>query len=140
MKIYVAGKITGEERSAVEKKFQAAKELLVNKGHSVFIPTVLPDYKDVSHEDYLYICYSMIDVCDAVYMLDNWQNSKGARMELQHAADFDKQIIYQDEKTREHNYPNYAWTNYHKETSIRSLIDDVFQRLDENRKKQHELL
>ena len=53
------------------------------------------------HEDYMHICYAMIDVCDAVYMQKDWQQSKGARMELQYAKDWKKQIIYEDETTRE---------------------------------------
>lgn len=33
--------------------------------------------------------------------LANWQNSEGARMELQYAKDKKKLIIYEDESTRE---------------------------------------
>ena len=105
MKIYVAGKITGLERSEVEMKFSKAKVKLIKDGHSVFIPTVLPVYEDVPHEDYLHICYSMIDVCDAVYILDNWQNSIGARKELQYASDWGKEIIYEDARTKEKAFP-----------------------------------
>lgn len=47
----------------------------------------------------------MIDVCDAVYMLSDWQQSKGARQELQYAADTRKEIAYQDESTKEENFP-----------------------------------
>jgi hypothetical protein len=43
----------------------------------------------------------MIDICDAVYMLSDWQKSKGARMELQYAEDWGKAILYEDESTRE---------------------------------------
>ena len=105
MKIYVAGKITGLDRSEAEKKFLKAKVKLVKAGHSVFIPTVLPVYEDVTHENYLHICYSIIDVCDAVYILDNWQNSIGARKELQYASDWGKEIIYEDSDTIEESFP-----------------------------------
>lgn len=53
------------------------------------------------HEDYMHICYAMIDVCAAVYMQKDWQQSKGTRMELQYAKDKKKLIIYEDESTRE---------------------------------------
>lgn len=105
MKIYVAGKITGLDRSEVEMKFAKAKIKLIKDGHSVFIPTVLPVYEDIPHEDYLHICYSMIDVCDAVFLLDNWQKSIGARKELQYASDWGKQIIYEDVSTKEKAFP-----------------------------------
>ena len=105
MKIYVAGKITGLSRREVEGKFLATAETLRKEEHDVFLPSVLPLYESVPHEDYMHICYAMIDICDAVYMLSDWQQSKGARMELQYAADWHKEILYQDESTREPNYP-----------------------------------
>lgn len=105
MKIYTAGKISGLNREDVIKKFEAAQKCLVANGHQVFIPSVLPAYDEVSHEDYLHICYAMIDICDAVYMLSDWQQSKGARMELQYAADHRKEILYEDPGTKEADFP-----------------------------------
>lgn len=107
MKIYIAGKITGLEREDVLQKFEKVSGDLIKQGHETFLPCVLPVYDDVPHEDYLHICYAIIDVCDAVYMLSDWQQSKGARMELQYAADWQKEIIYQDIKTIEENFPNF---------------------------------
>ena len=105
MKIYIAGKISGLNREEITKKFEAAQKSLLAKGHQVFIPSVLPAYEEVSHEDYMHICYAMIDVCDAVYMLSDWQQSIGARMELQYAADHRKEILYEDLTTKEMNFP-----------------------------------
>lgn len=105
MKIYIAGKISGLNRYDVINKFEAAQKPLVANGHQVFIPSVLPAYDEVSHEDYLHICYAMIDICDAVYMLSDWQQSKGARMELQYAADYRKEILYEDPGTKEADFP-----------------------------------
>ena len=96
MKIYIAGKISGLNRDDVIKKFEAAQKSLVAKGHQVFIPSVLPAYEEVSHEDYLHICYAMIDMCDAVYMLSDWQQSEGARLEYKYTIDNNKQIIFQN--------------------------------------------
>lgn len=95
MKIYIAGKISGLNREDVIKKFEAAQKSLVAKGHQVFIPSVLPAYEEVSREDYLHICYAMIDICDAVYMLSDWQQSIGALLEYDYAQQKQKKIIYQ---------------------------------------------
>jgi hypothetical protein len=97
MKIYVAGKITGEDRKDVIKKFEAAQKSLVEKCHQVFIPSVLPVYEEVSHEDYLHICYAMIDVCDAVVLLPDWLSSKGAKLERQYAVDHNKKIFFENQ-------------------------------------------
>ena len=105
MKIYIAGKITGMERAETVAKFEKARAALAAQGHSVFVPTVLPECDDVPHEDYLHICFAMIDICDAIYMLSDWQQSIGARHECQYAADWGKRILYQDEATREPDFP-----------------------------------
>ena len=105
MKVYIAGKITGEDRAAVVEKFDAASCKLGTEGHLPFNPNVLPYYEEVDHEDYMHICFAMIDVCDAVYMLKDWQTSPGARAELQYAAEWRKKIIYEDEDTREDDFP-----------------------------------
>lgn len=97
MKIYIAGKISGLNRSNVIQKFETAQKSLSKKGHQVFIPCVLPAYEEVSHEDYLHICYAIIDVCDAVYMLSDWQQSEGARLEYEYAIEKKKQIFFHKE-------------------------------------------
>lgn len=105
MKIYIAGKVTGENESDVQNKFFSAKIPLIKQGHKVMSPAVLTTNAGFEHGEYIHICYAMIDVCDAIYMLSDWQKSKGARMELQYACDHQKEIMYQDEATKETNYP-----------------------------------
>ena len=55
----------------------------------------------MSHEDYLHICYSIIDVCDAVFMLKDWRQSEGAKLERLYATTKGKVILYEDESTGE---------------------------------------
>lgn len=43
MKIYIAGKITGESRASVAEKFSNAMCKLKSAGHLPFNPSVLPD-------------------------------------------------------------------------------------------------
>ena len=59
-------------------------------------PAVLPAGFD--YEDYTKICFAMIDVCDAVYMLDNWQDSPGAMREHEYARHTGKAIMYAQPK------------------------------------------
>ncbi|MCS4522383.1 DUF4406 domain-containing protein [Clostridium botulinum] len=46
-------------------------------------PSVLPE--GFPWEVYMPICYAMIDACNSVYMLKNWTDSKGAKLELEYA-------------------------------------------------------
>ncbi|MBR6914203.1 MAG: DUF4406 domain-containing protein [Treponema sp.] len=101
MKIYIAVKVTGLEKPDIFKKFYDSGNLLKKAEHLVMSPAVLALNEGFEHSDYMHICYAMIDVCDAVYMQKDWQQSKGARMERQYAKDWKKQIFYEDESTRE---------------------------------------
>lgn len=91
MKVYVAGKITGLK--GYKQLFKAAAEELSALGYKVMNPAVFP--AGFEHEEYMKICYSMIDVCDAVLFLNNWQDSKGAKMEHKYAVENSKWIKYQ---------------------------------------------
>ena len=82
MIIYIAGPMTGKpgfNRDA----FAAAAKLLREAGHTplnpAWLPTTLPDDK------YMPICTAMIDAADAIYMLNGWQASLGARCERLYA-------------------------------------------------------
>lgn len=112
MKIYIAGKITGLPRAKVVAKFNAARRHLKAQGHDVFIPTVLPYYKSVPHEDYMHVCFGMIDICDAIYLLSDWHESRGATMERLYAADTLKKIIYQEEPPVERQWQASADEDY----------------------------
>ena len=52
---------------------------------------------DLTHEDYMRICFSMMDLCSGIYMLKDWQGSIGAKMELVYASNKQMQIIYESE-------------------------------------------
>ena len=42
------------------------------------------------------IDYKLIELCDAIFMLDGWQQSKGAVAELSYAKSLGKKPMYQD--------------------------------------------
>lgn len=91
MKIYIAGKITNHPDFI--RDFGEAEKQLKEQGHMVMNPSILPE--GFAQNEYMHICYSMIDTCEAVYMLSNWTTSKGARLELQYAMEKGKRIIFQ---------------------------------------------
>ena len=78
MKVYIAGKITGDP--GYRDKFAAAEIQLGWQGHTVLNPAELPE--GMSREDYMRICFAMIDVADAVVFLPDAAESAGARLEM----------------------------------------------------------
>ncbi len=89
MKIYIAGKITGEPD--YKEKFEAAAMNLEAQGHIVLNPAELPE--GMRTADYMRICFAMIDTADAVYLLENWEYSSGASVEKDYAVYIGKSVF-----------------------------------------------
>ena len=64
MKIYIAGKISGDKN--YKKKFKKAERALKKKGHSVMNPAWLVEYKAFSWIDYMIVSEAMQRRCEAV--------------------------------------------------------------------------
>ncbi|MGL6025675.1 MAG: DUF4406 domain-containing protein [Vibrio sp.] len=92
MKIYVAGPMTGWP-DFNKPAFNAKAAQLQNDGFTVLNPAILPD--GLEHHEYMQICLPMVRVSDAVYMLDGWELSKGAKMEHDLALELGLPVLYQ---------------------------------------------
>ena len=77
MKIYISGKITGDEN--YKSKFSAAQNALEEKGHTVMNPAILPS--GFTWTEYMAVCLAMQNVCDASLFLPDWKESRGAIVE-----------------------------------------------------------
>lgn len=93
MKIYIAGKITGLPNYM--ELFQAKQDELEAQGHAVINPAKLINIlgTDFTHREYMHICFSLIDLCDAIELLDNWRDSTGACMELDYSIEKGKTVV-----------------------------------------------
>ena len=94
MKIYISGKVTGLPKGRVEKKFKDAERYLKIEGYVTVNPTVMDQNEGLDYEDYMHVGFAMVDICDAIYMLPDWKDSKGAQRELEYAKSLGKTIIY----------------------------------------------
>lgn len=95
MKIYIAGPMTGlAEFNRPAFMFTAAK--LTGRGHVALNPAVLPD--GLTQAQYMDICLAMLRCAHAIYLLDGWEASSGARAEKALAEKLRLEIIYQSER------------------------------------------
>lgn len=100
-KVFISGKITEEEPNIKEnkegypKKFRVAQLQLERLGYIVMNPAILP--LGFEHQDYMEICYKMIDACEAIVFLRDWEDSTGARMEMQYVKNQGKEILFYDD-------------------------------------------
>ena len=95
--IYVAGKITGLQYDEAKQGFiNAASELSKMSGYSTIIPfeNGLPPESDwLTH---MKADLKLLLDCDAIYLLNNWKDSKGARIERELADKLGYVIIEQE--------------------------------------------
>lgn len=89
MKVYIAGKITGDPDYGA--KFKRAEGALREEGHTVINPAVLPAGLDPA--DYGRICFAMLDSADAVAFLDDYMDSPGATLEHEYSEYTDKKTM-----------------------------------------------
>ena len=100
--IYISGKMTGLSKKEYQAKFNQAERKLRSDGFRVFNPTDPSwthyfDEHNSSYGEILWHDLRKLMECDAVYMLDNFLESKGAKTEHAFAIATGKEIIYDEE-------------------------------------------
>ena len=104
-KVFISGAISSELHT-YKAKFAAAEAFLTaprsveeiqqEKPHCIVMnPAILP--LGFEHEDYIAICITMIDACDTVVFLHDWESSPGAQLEMRHAKYYLKEILFFDD-------------------------------------------
>lgn len=92
--MYLAGKMKGLPDLG-RKHFRSTEIALVDSGHIVLNPGVLP--LGMPEEKYLPICLAMLMQADAVLMLEGWQDSAGAVIENAFATYLGKRVYFEGE-------------------------------------------
>ncbi|MGE9896624.1 DUF4406 domain-containing protein [Anaerovoracaceae bacterium SGI.195] len=100
MKIFISGKVTGDKN--YKYKFKRAEEEVSSK-YALFEPKVesMPskDYlrlNDKTWDECMIECLKCLDSCDTIYMLRDWEDSKGACIEIGYALGQNKIVIFQE--------------------------------------------
>lgn len=86
MKVYISGPITGQNN--YRERFAAAEELLKKSGYEPINPAeeLAEMPKNTTHKEYMEKAIALLACCEGIYMLEGWENSKGARIEFEYAA------------------------------------------------------
>lgn len=88
MKVYIAGQITNNEN--YKEDFKAAETYLKEKGHAVINPVKNLGF---TYKDYIDMGLCELMKCDAICLLDNYEESQGAMLELMYAQTVGIKII-----------------------------------------------
>ncbi len=83
MRIYISGKITGLPIEEVKEKFKKASKEVASSGHWPVNPLEISPFEESkSWIDYMADDIKELLSCDAIYLLKDWNQSKGARIEF----------------------------------------------------------
>lgn len=93
MRIYISGAITGTED--FRERFLEAEKELIAAGYDTVNPARLNDImpKNATYDEYMKMSFELLGMCDAIYMLKGWEESKGANREYGFAVAKDMRIM-----------------------------------------------
>ena len=91
-KVFISGKISGEEYLVAYGKFSNAERMLQQMGYATVNPMKICK-KNWSWLRCMAKCLWAIMFCDKVYQLEDWQESRGARIEYKWAKLLRKRIL-----------------------------------------------
>jgi hypothetical protein len=94
-KIYISGKITGLDYEQAVKSFQDAEDKLNNEGYITVNPMKLNHEHDKSWESYMREDLKALLDCTHIYMMKNWDTSRGAIVEHNLAKELNIEIIHE---------------------------------------------
>ena len=85
MRVYISGPITGNP--TYKRDFKIIEDLLVSQGHEVINPVKIAEcYPYLKYGEYMKVDLALLEISDAIYMMDGWEESAGARLEYHYAT------------------------------------------------------
>nr|DAV39313.1 MAG TPA: deoxyribosyltransferase [Caudoviricetes sp.] len=99
LSIYISGPITGLKEEDARAAFEKAEKLLETEYERVVNPMRFESaYQstNLTYDEIMDIDIRLLKMCKAIYMLKNWEGSKGACMERLTALQLGMKIIYED--------------------------------------------
>src|SRR5690625_3172317 len=99
-KIYIAGKVTGEPKHFCTLKFATAQKELEKQGYEVVNPIEVVGDFNADWQTAMRKCIKELMDCDASYMLPDWHDSKGAKIEHSLASDVSLAVVIFSELNR----------------------------------------
>lgn len=98
--VYISGKMRGLKKSTYEAHFQKATSELITR-HGIHPSMIInPCYighalQGLSDEAILKLDLMVLENCDAIYMLNNWEDSHGANEEKKRAEELGLAVYYE---------------------------------------------
>lgn len=107
MKVYISLPISGKDEVEAREHANLTKSMLSRAGHEAINPFDIYCGKNSSYADYLCSDLRALSDCDAIYLCEGWQFSRGCRIEANFANEFGKTIMYETPPESDSYYFNH---------------------------------
>ncbi len=94
MKVYISGPISGLPLETVYNNFTNAEIRLQEQGYEVVNPLNNGLPRESTWNEHMRADLKLLLDCDAIYMLNGWEYSKGASLEYDLAIDLGFKLIH----------------------------------------------
>ena len=120
MNIYISGPITGRTPEEVQAAFGTAAEMMRAEGFTAINPADISGW-GLSWTTYMHIAREILisGEIDAVYMLEGWEGSRGAKLEREWALSMGKPVYHEEKAKRRGTAARY----YERERRAQVLKD-----------------
>lgn len=119
MKIYISGKISGLPLREARQRFTDAQSLLEGIGFEAVNPMEKGLTSDASWEQHMVKDIELLLACDAIFMMDNWVDSKGAQIEYDIANRLGKYVWFESNVRNENQIVIRIQNAIHEVTGMR---------------------
>ena len=107
--IYISGKYSDRDFKAIEANIQKARltsAKIWELGFTALCPHLNTYHFEqickCTYEDYINGDLALLNNCHGIFMLNNWQESKGAKIEHEYAEDLKIKIFYSLDELQKH--------------------------------------
>ena len=132
MKVYISGKITNNANYKAD--FEAAELALKIAGFQPVNPAEEHLPNGATWADYMRHDIKLLCDCDAIYMLNGWRESAGAKIEHKLARDLGIEIIYERKTVNKAEYRREQYIKHREKILQKQKEYDDQHREEINRK------
>jgi hypothetical protein len=100
-RIYIAGKVTGTPIEETTNKFKSWKQAIESMGFEAVNPLEVVNNWNTPWEQAMRMCVAALVGCDAVFLLPDWMDSRGALIEQRIAQEMGIPTFEGDKQLKE---------------------------------------
>lgn len=97
--VFISGKYTGKTEEETKKNIEHAVRMacrIAEMGYTYICPHLNSGSVKLFYNDWIEFYLVLLERCDKICMLSNWESSNGARIEYDRANELGMEILYEE--------------------------------------------